>query len=341
MLVDRHAACCSYGPMATSVTWLCGVLAVAGCGNHLTEPTDHHAGYRLMQTGEIKLAVWYPTAAEESSFAYTTDLSSEIAIDAPIDPSQRWPLVVFSHGLTGCGIQSVFLTETLARAGYVVVAPDHRDALCTSDGAPNTRPASSGPSFLDPNAWSDQSYVDRHDDIIAVLDAMLGPGELASAIDPARVAMMGHSLGGYTAHGITGAWSTWKDARVKSALLLSPYLQPYLTKATVAQVHAPLMFQGAEGDVFITPTLEGSAGVYALANAPKYFLKLRGGDHFTWTNAVCGSHTTVTSCLTVSTNAALITNYAIAFFEKTIGDEDPAILGNPDPALSAWQAQQN
>ena len=314
-------------------------LAVA-CATHVTEPTDHHVGYRLAQTGEIELAVWYPTTAEETAFAYTTDLSSTVALDAPVDRSQRWPLIVFSHGLTGCGIQSVFLTETLARAGYVVAAPDHRDALCTSDGMPNARAPSTGPSLLDPAAWDDQSYVDRHDDVVAVIDAMLA-GDLGGAIDPTRIAMMGHSLGGYTAHGLTGAWSSWRDARVKAALLLSPYLQPYLAKGTVGQVHAPLMFQGAEGDLFITPFLEGSTGAYALANPAKYFVKLRGGNHSEWTNAVCGSHTTVANCLMISTNAALITSYTIAFFERTLGGGEPAILTDPDPALAAYAAEGN
>jgi len=38
------------------------------------------------------------------------------------------PLVLFSHGLGGCALQTIFFTEELARHGYVVAAPDHADA---------------------------------------------------------------------------------------------------------------------------------------------------------------------------------------------------------------------
>ena len=36
-----------------------------------------------------------------------------------------YPLIVFSHGNGGLGVQSFFLTEYLASHGYVVVCPDH------------------------------------------------------------------------------------------------------------------------------------------------------------------------------------------------------------------------
>jgi hypothetical protein len=38
------------------------------------------------------------------------------------------PVVVFSHDFHGCATQSRFLMTTLASAGYLVVAPNHRDA---------------------------------------------------------------------------------------------------------------------------------------------------------------------------------------------------------------------
>ena len=43
---------------------------------------------------------------------------------------KQWPLILFSHGLDGCGAQSKFLTEALAAHGYIVAAPDHADATC-------------------------------------------------------------------------------------------------------------------------------------------------------------------------------------------------------------------
>src|SRR5258708_3056475 len=37
------------------------------------------------------------------------------------------PIVVFSQGSGGCATQSTFLTEALARHGYFVVAPNHKE----------------------------------------------------------------------------------------------------------------------------------------------------------------------------------------------------------------------
>jgi Platelet-activating factor acetylhydrolase, isoform II len=45
------------------------------------------------------------------------------------------PIVVFSHGFHGCATQSRFLVIALASAGYLVVAPNHRDAICNGGSA--------------------------------------------------------------------------------------------------------------------------------------------------------------------------------------------------------------
>lgn len=50
-------------------------------------------------------------------------------------PSAALPIVVFSHGFHGCATQSCFLMTALASAGYLVVAPNHRDATCNGGSA--------------------------------------------------------------------------------------------------------------------------------------------------------------------------------------------------------------
>jgi alpha-beta hydrolase superfamily lysophospholipase len=45
------------------------------------------------------------------------------------------PIVVFSHGFHGCTTQSRFLMIALASAGYLVVASNHRDAICNGGSA--------------------------------------------------------------------------------------------------------------------------------------------------------------------------------------------------------------
>src|SRR5262245_14943216 len=96
-----------------------GVLAVqaalAAC------PSSFKAGHKVVQyLPDLKAAVWYPTAAAASIYTYPGrgGYMGRVALNAPVSTCRQFPLVVFSHGDTGCGTQSVFLTEALAREGY-------------------------------------------------------------------------------------------------------------------------------------------------------------------------------------------------------------------------------
>ena len=228
----------------------------------------------------------------------------------------------------------------LARQGYVVAAPDHNDATCRVDGSIGFGSSNDNPSIFDPNAWNDSTYVDRKDDVELVISIMLS-GNLSKIIDPGSIGLAGHSLGGYTALGVAGGWSSWKDSRIKAALLLSPYSLPFSIKQTLSEVHVPLMYQGADGDIGITPFLEGPKGAYQHSNAPKYFVRLRGGNHFSWTNLICAGQKTVADCLAASANAALINAYSFAFLNFYLKHQNSSLLASNGAGLSAYIYQQS
>jgi hypothetical protein len=91
--------------------------------------------------------VWYPateSARDEAKSTYAEyftpalqaalamlapagflDTPSDSVRDAPLAEDGPFPLIVFSHGNGGLGVQSFFLTEFLASHGYIVVCPDH------------------------------------------------------------------------------------------------------------------------------------------------------------------------------------------------------------------------
>jgi alpha-beta hydrolase superfamily lysophospholipase len=77
------------------------------------------------------------------------------------------PVVVFSHGFHGFASQFWFLMEAIAKAGYVVLAPNHRDAACGGSGSRSARPEA---AFREPNAWSAATYEDRRDDVRRLVD---------------------------------------------------------------------------------------------------------------------------------------------------------------------------
>ena len=223
-------------------------------------------------------------------------------------PPDGYPVILFSHGFTGCGTQSVFLTEGLAQAGYFVLAPDHRDAACGPghEGKLFEKLSTmrSEVPFHNPDAWSKATYGDRRADLEAILDTILKEKSFQGVpIDSSRIGLAGHSLGGYTVLALAGAWPSWKDRRVKAVLALSPYCAPFIMKGDLGHLDVPVMYQGGTLDIGITPSVRRPGGAYDLTSAPKYFLDLAGAGHFAWTNLD-------------KSYQSLINDYAVAFFDR-------------------------
>ena len=236
-------------------------------------------------------------------------------------PPDGYPVILFSHGFTGCGTQSVFLTEALAQAGYFVLAPNHQDAGCdTGLGRQGelfaqlaTTPSKA--PFRKPELWTEATYRDRGDDLEAILAALLKEKSFQGVpLDPARIGLAGHSLGGYTVLALGGAWPSWKDRRVKAILALSPYCTPFILKGNLRHLDVPVMYQGGTLDVGVSPFVRRPGGAYDLTSAPKYFLDLAGAGHFAWTNLN-------------KSYQPVINDYALAFFRRYLkGTADPDAL---------------
>ena len=300
------------------------------------------AGYRVLalENGR-KVAVWYPTHAAEKPATPSranSGLASRVAHDAPPAACPRVPLLLFSHGWGGCARQSIFLTEELARAGYVVAAPDHADAACAvgSDEV-DLRRMRIDRSFLDPASWNERSEIGRLHDLRAAIRRVADDPQLARIADPSRVGAVGHSLGGYAAIGLAGGWPTWKTPEVKAVLALSPYVLPFMARGTLARLQVPVMYQGAALDFGLTTSLEGPQGAYALTAPPKYFVKLAGGTHFEWTNLLCNGTPDVAACLKARPNALLINRYGIDFLDRHLKGRPGAALTSTGRGLAAYR----
>jgi predicted dienelactone hydrolase len=305
------------GKRASSVVCALYALSIAAIGAAGQDAGAIGVGFRIVQiSGGPKMAVWYPTTAKESPHSYTHGATGSVALNAPAAQRQQYPLILFSHGWGGCGTQSVFLTERLAGAGYVVAAPDHRDAMCSVDGPRLPRVHLPQMPFSAASHWRDSTYRDRRADLEKTLDWMLESNDFRGSIDPARVGAMGHSLGGYSVLGLAGAWDSWKDPRIAAVLALAPYLKPFLVRERLGNIHVPVMFQGARFDLGITPSLRGPNGAFAQSHDPKYYVELRGANHFEWTNAACFGHSRIEDCLEKRADPRLILNYSVAFFDR-------------------------
>jgi predicted dienelactone hydrolase len=246
-------------------------------------------------------------------------------------PAGGFPVVLFSHGFGGCNTQSIFLMEGLAQNGYLVLAPNHKDATCAGDSewVPN-RPEQ---PFRDAAQWTDATYKDRAADIEVLLDAVLKEKTFAGvAVDGARIGIAGHSLGGYTALGLAGGWKSWKDPRIKAVLALSPYCGPFLSKGTLAQITAPVMYQGGTRDLGTTPPIKRKDGAYDKTLAPKYFVEFEAAGHFAWTNLN-------------KIYQEIISTYSVAFFDRYLkGPSAPdrlaELMASPPKIVSQAKADE-
>ncbi len=305
----------------------------------ITNATNHsctsfNVGFKILSLNytnsknELKqktVAMWYPTDEAEKEYKYLMIKGSN-AQNAKISSCGKFPLIMFSHGYTGCGIQSIFLTEELARNGYIVIAPDHYDSLCSSmPGKGSSLEDFDLSQFNHPEEWSDKTYLDRKEDILFALDYALAENSkqgsfFYNSVDKDSIGIMGHSLGGYTSLGLIGAWPSWQDNRFKAALLLSPVIKPYLLHDNLKSIDIPVMIQGGTLDSTITPSIPQ---VYSQLSEPKYFLNIKFASHLAWANMGCAAASSARNCLQSNERVQAIDYYAITFFDKYL-KEDPS-----------------
>jgi predicted dienelactone hydrolase len=280
--------------------------------------------------------IWYPSAGAARSITYAGGQAGHAAENAPVAAGAH-PVILFSHGLWSNPEFTAFLTEELARAGYVVAGVLHGDATTAEKGGWEKM---SSPKFDKPGEWDETSYVDRRNDLTALLDHLLQLDQqegsfLQGRINREAIGAMGHSLGGHTVLGAVGGWTSWRDKRIRAALLLSPYILPYLDHGDLASVDVPVMMQGATFDLGITPSLPA---LHQKLSSPKYLLVLKDQTHLAWLNHICRGRNTV-DAVKEELNARLITDYSVAFFDHhlTGAARKSGLLTQANPALASYE----
>lgn len=237
------------------------------------------------------------------------------------DNTRAQAVIVFSHGFHGCATQSRFLMEAFAGAGYIVFAPNHRDAVCRGGNARwSDKPAT---PFQHPETWTPESFRDRADDVRRLLEGIASDGRFRARADLSRLGLVGHSLGGYTVLGLAGAWPEWKLPGVKAVLALSPYSQPFIVHRTLGGLSAPVMYQGGTWDLGVTPAIQKTSGGYEQSPEPKYFVEFGRAGHFIWTDLSKGFHDEIAS-------------YSVAFMNHYVRGEHAApVLTRTAPDVTA------
>jgi predicted dienelactone hydrolase len=257
-----------------------------------------HAEERRLRRGQVDAFVWTPDTGAAA----------------------RWPVVVFSHGMFLCANQSRFITEAIAAAGYLVIAPNHADANCSFNREARDEPSSSPASSATSN---DADYGGRPRDIRAALDALAADPQLFPRADLSRVAVAGHSLGGYTVLAVAGALPASKLPRVSAILAFAPYTAPLAARGALHDLGAPVMYQVGSLDPLFTLPVAGLDGAYERSPAPKYFVEIAGAGHFAWADGA-------------GSRKQPIVGYAIAFLDCYVkGDPESALLQAAQPGVMA------
>lgn len=215
------------------------------CGCRLANVNDP------VQGAVVPVAFLYPAEGEEKLEQFGP-YSLEVALEAP--PAEgRYPLVVISHGHSGTPWAYRQLAKHLALAGFVVALPAHTG---------NTR--------LDNTlAGTAANLANRPRHITLTIDAsladaVLGP-HIARSDDGASIAVIGHSIGGYTALAAAGAiaWSgpyerkdshalpeqvpVTPDPRIRALVLLNPATFWFIA-GSLRPVNLPILMRTGEKD---------------------------------------------------------------------------------------------
>jgi dienelactone hydrolase len=174
---------------------------------------------------------------------------------------RRYPLVVFAPGFDRGPSSYRPLLRSWARAGYVVAGVTF----------PLTNPNAIG-------GLDEYDIVHQPADVRFVITQILqatrdGHGILRHLVDPAEIAVAGHSDGAQTAI-LVGAAGCCRDPRVDAIVPMAGANLP--TGTYFATAIPTLVMQGTADPISPEPV---ALHVYAIAKPPKYLLLLHGADH--------------------------------------------------------------
>lgn len=202
----------------------------------------------------VALPAWllYPAArdAEEASEHFGPFELRAAKDAAPAEPrdDDGVPLAVISHGNTSSPWVFRGLAASLARAGYAVAMLEHLGNSRSDQRLTGT--------------LADLQNRPRH--LRLTIDAALAAPRVGAKLRADRVAVIGHSLGGYTALALAGGRpmclpnespdgqahpvEVERDPRVGALVLLAPATIWFLMEGSLAEVTAPMLMLTGERD---------------------------------------------------------------------------------------------
>ena len=282
---------------------------------------------------ELLVRFWYPATLTQACkqadytsprvWAYFSSLAdvhlpeviTNSCVDAPMTDGVH-PMVVFTHGYTGTFTDYTFLFEDLASRGYVVASVDHTYET-TAVEFPDGRFLKSRLGSYLGNTWRGDDVTLTFATVVRLLDLRFVLSQLeglntkagdpfAGKLDPSRIAIAGHSLGGTTAF-----LALERDARLSAAIILDGDLPASLIHPT----KMPVL-------VLSTGQVSASTGHCRLWNSlhgPRVFVNLSGAEHLAASDAVWLAKGAIeTGSMGPERTVAAVRDYVAAFLDTNL-----------------------
>ena len=244
---------------------------------------------------------------------------------------EKYPVLIFSHGITGSRHLHQILFEHLASKGYVVFAPDHSfDANLTI--------------FPDGKIADYRSEITGHPDSVEIREKQINTraldigfiidqtrkiesgiidSKLSGKLNLDKVALGGHSYGGATA-----ILASRNNEIIKACVVLDGWISPIPDKVISEGINVPFLFMGRPSwdDSDYPGNYERLADLITHSSNEKYDLRINQTLHLDYTDIPLMSplvkHVMDVGDLKPSTTLSLINDLVLGFLEVHLLERD-------------------
>ena len=213
----------------------------------------------------------YPTFETSKPIAFGP-YTMNVSPDAEMIDGQ-FPLIIISHGNGGSHLLYRTISTHLAKNGYIVAMLEHYGNNRNDNTLENTI----------------ENLVTRPKHVSLTIDAILSDHLLSKNIAQSKIAVIGHSMGGYTALALAGGIPRTReghevevvsDSRIKSIVLLAPGTGWF--KNSLDNVKIPILMLTAEHDS-ITPKWNSEIVLNNVPDKSKVtFKEIENAGHFSF-----------------------------------------------------------